>query len=94
MSLVDGIYLNHSAYYWNGISDIKHSTLNKDTHITNLVCRSTVCVEAIAKCEAIGPLKRAMTLRRDLLYSISETLHSLFERHHDNLVKQVNNTKT
>ena len=48
-----------------------------------------MCSEAIAKCEAIGPLKRAMTLRRDLLYSISETLHSLFERHHDNLVKQV-----
>lgn len=58
--------------------------------IMALCFRSTVCSEAIAKCEAIGPLKRAMALRRDLLYSISETLHSLFERHHDNLVKQVN----
>ena len=32
-----------------------------------------------------------MSLRRDLLYIICETLNSLFERHHDNLVKQVNN---
>ena len=31
-----------------------------------------------------------MSLRRDLLYIICETLNSLFERHHDNLVKQVN----
>lgn len=29
-----------------------------------------------------------MNLRQDLLYSICETLNSLFERHHDNLVKQ------
>merc|ERR1711894_116156 len=29
-----------------------------------------------------------MSLRRDLLYIICETLNSLFERHHDNLVKQ------
>jgi len=56
--------------------------------ILHQLSRSTVCGEAIAKCEAVAPLKRAIALRRDLLYSISETLHSLFERHHDNLVKQ------
>jgi len=56
--------------------------------ILHELSRSAVCGEAIAKCEAVGPLKRAMSLRRDLLYIICETLNSLFERHHDNLVKQ------
>ena len=47
-----------------------------------------MCIEAIANCDAILPLKRAMGLRQDLLYTICEAFSSLFERHHDNLVKQ------
>ena len=51
--------------------------------------RSSACTEAAAKCEsAVEPLKRAMNLRKDLLYSACETFNSLFEAHHDSLVKQ------
>lgn len=52
-----------------------------------------MCIEAIAKCEAIEPLKRAMNMRKDLLYSVCETFNSLFEAHHDTLVKQAIDSK-
>ena len=37
---------------------------------------------------SVETAKRAMGLRRDLLYSVCETFYSLFETHHDSLVKQ------
>ena len=51
--------------------------------------RSNVCVEALAKCETIAPLKRAMNLRKDLIYAACETFSTIFGGHHDTLVKQV-----
>ena len=54
-----------------------------------LVFRSQVCVEAFAKCETIPPLKRAMNLREDLIYPCCETFSTIFQGHHDSLVKQV-----
>ena len=48
-----------------------------------------MCVEALAKCETIAPLKRAMNLRNDLIYPTCETFSTLFQGHHDSLVKQV-----
>ena len=54
-----------------------------------LFYRSTVCVEALAKCETIPPLKRAMNLRDDLIYPCCETFSTIFQGHHDSLVKQV-----
>ena len=37
---------------------------------------------------SVETVKRAMGLRRDILYSVCETFYSLFETHHDSLVKQ------
>ena len=46
-------------------------------------------MEAFSKCETIPPLKRAMNLRDDLIYSCCETFSTIFQGHHDSLVKQV-----
>ena len=56
--------------------------------------RSNVCVEALAKCETIAPLKRAMNLRKDLIFAACETFSTIFQSHHDSLVKQVSGFKT
>jgi len=56
--------------------------------IINKLSRSNVCVEALAKCETIAPLKRAMNLRKDLIYAACETFSTIFGGHHDTLVKQ------
>jgi len=57
--------------------------------VINQLSRSSGCAEAVAKCDtAIESLKRAMSLRRDLLHTVCETFYSLFEAHHDSLVKQ------
>ena len=45
--------------------------------ILHELSRSTMCIEAIADCDAILPLKRAMGLRQDLLYTICEAFSSL-----------------
>ena len=55
----------------------------------NHIFRSTLCVEAAAKCETIGPLKRALKLRSDLIHPTCECFSRLFHGHHDTLVKQV-----
>ena len=57
--------------------------------IFKIYFRSNVCVEALAKCETIAPLKRAMNLRKDLIYAACETFSTIFGGHHDTLVKQV-----
>jgi len=57
--------------------------------VIHQLSRSSACAEALAKCDtAVETVKRAMGLRRDLLYSVCETFYSLFETHHDSLVKQ------
>jgi hypothetical protein len=56
------------------------------------IFRSELCVEAAAKCESIGPLKRALKLRSDLIYPTCEAFSRLFRGHHDTLIKQVCNS--
>ena len=44
--------------------------------VINQLSRSSGCAEAVAKCDtAIESLKRAMSLRRDLLHTVCETFY-------------------
>jgi hypothetical protein len=63
--------------------------LGNRTRLFRFGGRSDLCVEAASKCESVGPLKRALKLRSDLIYPTCEAFSRLFHGHHDTLVKQV-----
>merc|ERR1719341_2300226 len=52
------------------------------------ICKSQVCVEALANCDCVSPLHRAMKLRKDLLVVVCETFNRMFAYNHDSLVSQ------
>lgn len=52
------------------------------------ICKSQVCVEALANCDCVSPLHRAMKLRKDLLVVVCETFNRMFSYNHDSLVSQ------
>ncbi len=75
----------------SSINNLDNNFQKAGVLIINTLSRSSICVEALAKCETIAPLKRAMNLRQDLIYPTCETFSTLFQGHHDSLVKQVRN---
>ena len=78
----------------SSINNLDNNFQKSGVLIVNILSRSSVCVEALAKTETIGPLKRAMNLRQDLIYPTCETFSTLFQGHHDSLVKQVSCVST
>merc|ERR1712156_1295183 len=52
------------------------------------IAKSQVCVEALANCDCVSPLHRAMKLRKDLLVVVCETFNRMFAFNHDSLVSQ------
>ena len=81
--------LGHVPKIFQSMSHSNNVIPKSAVKIVHQLSASTVCIRAFTEIQCVGSMKKAMTIRPDIIGLACEALMKMFEEGEENLVEQV-----